>query len=214
MQEVDLLIFDLDGTLASTGQDLANSVNYSLKTLGLPSLDPALIISFVGDGIRELMIRSLGPEHKHRIDEGLEAFQSHHNDHILDHTVLYPGVMDVLQYFQHKKKIVLSNKRQVFVEIIVRALAIDGYFDRIIGGDTYPYMKPDARLIDDLLRDYPVPPERAVIIGDGRNDILLAQSAGILSCAFLNGLTQRDLLLSLKPDLIFEDMAELKTFFS
>lgn len=214
MQEVDLLLFDLDGTLAETGQDLANSVNYTLESLGLPFLDQERIISFVGDGIRELMVRSLGPNEEHRIEEALAVFHAHHRDHILDHTVLYPGVTDVLEHFRHKKKIVLSNKRQVFVDIIVRALSIDSYFDRMVGGDAYPYMKPDARLAFDLLQAYQVAPGRAVIVGDGRNDVLLAKNAGIISCAFMGGLTKRDLLLTLKPDYICESLMELPLLFA
>lgn len=212
MKEVDLLIFDLDGTLAATGKDLAVSVNYTLSTLKLPTLDEEKIISFVGDGIRELLVRSLGPGHQDRIDDAMAVFQAHHRDHILDHTVLYPGVTEILTYYQSKTKIVITNKRQSFAEIIIRALAIERFFDRIIGGDTYPYMKPDARLVADVLRDYGISPERTAIIGDGRNDVLLAKNAHIISCAYLNGLTSREILLQLEPDYVFEDMLELKSF--
>ena len=213
MKDVDLLIFDLDGTLAATGKDLAVSVNYTLKAMGLQIFAEERIISFVGDGIRELLIRSLGPAHQDRIEEAMAVFQAHHHDHILDHTVLYPGVIDILQHFHDKIKIVMSNKRQEFVEIIIRALGVDRFFDRVIGGDAYPYMKPDARLVNDLLHAFGIPPERTVIIGDGRNDILLAKNSRIISCAYLNGLTGRDILLPLNPDYIIEDMKELQSIF-
>ncbi|MDD5169965.1 MAG: HAD-IA family hydrolase [Syntrophales bacterium] len=213
MKAVDLLIFDLDGTLAATGDDLVNSVNHALKMMGYDVLAPERIISFVGDGIHKLMERCLGRDHEDVIDEAIRLFNNYYSEHILDHTVLYPGVVACLEHFHNKKKIVISNKSQSFVEVIVEKLGIKYYFNCVIGGDTYPYQKPDLRLVTTLLAEFGTEAERTVVIGDGVNDIMLAKNAGVSSCSFLGGLTKREILLALRPDFVCENMEELSSLF-
>jgi phosphoglycolate phosphatase len=213
MKSIDLFIFDLDGTLAATGNDLVQCVNHTLRTVGLQVLDPSLIISFVGDGIRELMLRALGPGNQACADQAIDIFNAYYTDHALDETVLYPGVVECLVYFRQKKKVVISNKRQIFVEHLLAALGIRDHFDQVIGGDRHAYMKPDARLVPPLLEAFQTVPGRTAIVGDGKNDILLAKNAGIVSCAFLGGLTKPELLLALRPDYNCKDLTELSAFF-
>ena len=213
MKPIDLFIFDLDGTLADTARDLVESVNHTLNALAFPGLEAETIIGYVGDGTEALMLRSLGPERQERVREALTIFSAHHEEHLLDHTVLYPGVFSCLEHFRLKKKVVLSNKNQTFTERIVRALGIEDCFLKVMGGDAMPFMKPDARLLPPLLQTFAARPERTVIVGDGRNDILLAKNAGILSCACLRGLTKREILLDLQPDFACENLAELPNLF-
>ena len=211
---LDLLIFDLDGTLAQTGEDLVCAVNDALRTLELPAQPHERIIGFVGDGISKLMERALGPEHRHRTGEALEAFNAYYGEHIMDHTVLYPGVAESLEFFRDKRKVLISNKGEKFVKVLVERLGIGHHFERVIGGDTYPFKKPDARLLTDLLADWGVEAGQTVVIGDGVNDVLLAKNAGAFSCAFLGGLTKREILLALEPDFVCEDMGALPKLFA
>lgn len=210
---IDLFLFDLDGTLAATGEDLVCSVQYAMEKIGLPSPEPERIVSYVGDGIENLIARSLGPAHPEHTSTALAFFHAHHQEHLLDHTRLYPGVLPCLEAFRRHKKIVLTNKREVFAKRILEALGVAASFDGLIGGDTQPYMKPDPRLVFPLLRSFHAAPERTVIVGDGRNDILLAKNAGIVSCAFMGGLTKRETLLALHPDFVCESLAELPSYF-
>lgn len=212
-REVDLLCFDLDGTLADTGRDLASSVNYTLSALGLSPIPEETIRNFVGDGITELVSRVLGEDKKHLVDQALLVFLRHYREHLVDTTHLYPGVVECLEYFRWKKKIVLSNKRQEFVEHILMALKIRHYFLEVIGGDVYPFMKPDPRLVIPMLEKYGAQPERAVMIGDGVNDILVARRAGMISCAFLHGLSRAEDLRALSADYYCDNLAELKDIF-
>lgn len=214
MREVDLLIFDLDGTLAATGDDLAGAVNYTLRILGLGELDRQLILSYVGDGVQELIRRTLGPDRQEAFAAAMPVFLDYYGKHLLDRTVLYPGVRAALACFAGKRKVVISNKRQDFTVRIVEGLGIVGHFDDIVGGDLHPYKKPDARLATRYLERYGIIPARAAVVGDGPNDILLAKNAGMISCAFLNGLIDRSRLLPLQPDLTCEDMIELCRMFS
>lgn len=213
MTEIDLMIFDFDGTLVSSGEDLATSVNYTLETLGIPTLETEKIIGFVGDGTGKLIERSLGSNFNDRFDEAMAIFMPHYSEHMLDTTTLYPGVLEVLKHFQYKKKLILTNKHYSFTLRMAEELKIADYFDDIIGADSTPHKKPDSRLIPPLLKRFRAGQDRTVIIGDGINDIILAKNAEVLSCAFLSGLDSRDDLLSLKPDFSCEDMLELKELF-
>ncbi len=214
MKPVDLMIFDLDGTLVASGSDIAKSVNHTLRSLGLPVLETRIVLRYVGDGIRKLIERSLGPEMQGRLDEAVETFSEHYREHMLDSTVLYPGVVEALHYFKDKNKVILTNKRHVFARAISDGLGITDFFDGILGADSTPYVKPDARLVHPLLERFGATAARTAMIGDGINDILLARNAGIMSCCFLDGLTDRTILTQMNPDLCFEHFQELPRLFA
>jgi phosphoglycolate phosphatase len=213
MRKIELMVFDFDGTLVYSGDDLASSVNYTLDRLGIPVLDKEKIVGFVGDGVVKLIERSLGDERLGRFDEAMELFRTHYAEHLLDTTSLYPGVLDVLEHFRDKKKLIITNKLYEYTIRISDSLGISGYFEEIIGMDRSSPRKPDGELLIPLLERYGVVKPDAVVIGDGINDILLARNAGTLSCALLNGLGDRDSLLSLDPDYCCENIAQLKELF-
>ena len=213
MKAVDLMVFDFDGTLVSSGEDIATSVNLMLRDIGLGTIEQEKIIGFVGDGVTKLIERALGEEHRDLFDRALSTFKALYAEHLLDTTGLYPGVREVLQHFRDKRKVVLTNKTYAFTMTIARALGLEAHFDDIIAGDSTPYFKPDPRLIQPLMVRFRASADRTAVIGDSTQDILLARSAGALSCAFLNGLAPRDTLLELKPDYTYEDINELKSYF-
>lgn len=213
MKKVDLMIFDFDGTLADTGADLVTSINYTLTAMRLNARSSQEILSFVGDGVKKLIERSLGEDHHDRLNEAMNIFTGHYEKHLLDQTVLYPHIEDVLKFFNHKMKVILTNKRHHFVLAIARGLHIDRYFMEIVGADSTPYQKPDQRVVEYLLSRYNVAPQKAVIIGDGVNDIAVAKNAGIASCAYLNGLGDRETLIQMKADFYCENILEVNTLF-
>ncbi len=213
MKAVDLMIFDFDGTLADTGADLVASINHTLITLNLNPRASEEIIGFVGDGVRKLIEKSLGDKHAADVDQALGIFSDHYEKHLLDFTVLYPQVEDVLQYFKYKKKVVLTNKRYYLALEIARGLGIEKYFLEIIGADSTPFLKPDKRVVEYLLSKYSVIREKTVIIGDGVNDILVAKNAGIISCVYLNGLGNREALQTMDADFYYESLSEINDLF-
>lgn len=213
MQKVDLMIFDFDGTIADTGADLVASINHTLTAMRLDPKSHEEIISFVGDGVKKLMERSLGENHKGRLEEAMGIFSGHYEKHMLDQTVLCPQIEDVLKYFNHKMKVILTNKRYALTVSIARGLRIDRYFMEIVGVDSTPFQKPDQRVVEYLLEKYNVSPLKAVIIGDGVNDIAVAKNAGILSCAYLNGLGNKEALLRMEADFYCESLMEVNSLF-
>ena len=213
MHEIDLLIFDFDGTLVSSGEDIASSVNHMLRKLGLPEHTEQEIISFVGDGTDKLIERAIGKASAGLHSTAVQIFSNHYKEHLMDGTKLYPGARDVLTYFSAKKKLIVTNKLYQFTIQIAQSLDILNYFNAVIARDNYPFCKPDYRLLISLVEEYGVTPDRTAVVGDGINDILLAKQAGAWSCAVLNGLTPRETLLKYKPDFACENLSEIKSIF-
>ena len=118
-----------------------------------------------------------------------------------------------LENFKDKTKIILTNKRHEYSMMIIRGLGMEKYFAEIVGIDSTPYVKPDPLIIQYLLDRYRADKEKTVIAGDGINDIIVAKNSGILSCALLNGLGNRNDLLNLKADYYCEDILEMNSLF-
>ena len=213
MKKVDLMIFDFDGTIADTGADLVSSINHTLTAMRLNPRPSEEILSFVGDGVKKLIEKSLGENYKGRLEEAMSIFSGHYEKHLMDQTVLCPHIEDVLKYFNHKMKVILTNKHYHLTLTIAHALHIDRYFMEVVGADTTPFQKPDLRVVEYLLTKYNADPRKTVIIGDGVNDIAVAKYAGILSCAYLNGLGNRQTLLRMEADFYCEDLMEINSLF-
>jgi len=213
MKHFDMLAFDLDGTLIDSSVDLAASVNHALSTLGLAAITVEDVKRYVGDGVAVLMKRALGRQADEFFPQAIELFRDYYEGHLLDHTVLYPDVVDFFSYFGDKKKILVTNKTEKYTLKILQSLRINDYFLDVYGEDSTPFKKPDPRLLELAMGKRGVSPERTVMIGDGVNDILLAQGAGVVSCAFLNGIGDREKLIRLQPDIVCESLSELKSFF-
>jgi phosphoglycolate phosphatase len=91
------VVFDLDGTLVDSGADLAAATNHVLRTFHLPTVDPATLLTYVGDGARTLVARALGPTDTGRIDAGVALFLAYYRQHLLDATRPYPGIESLLE---------------------------------------------------------------------------------------------------------------------
>jgi len=213
MPRVDLIIFDLDGTLVDTCHDLANSVNFALNALDLPPLELQEVISHVGDGLKKLMDRSLPKDRLGEMNEAIDIFRSHYREHLLDFSVFYPKVENVLNYFRGKKMAVVSNKPEEFTRLILKGLRRADLFEIILGGDSLPVMKPDPEPILHILKQLSVSPEKTAIVGDGTTDIEAGKAANVWTCAVTYGLKKKEVLLKMKPDFMIEDIVELKKIF-
>jgi phosphoglycolate phosphatase len=215
-----LFIFDLDGTLVDSRQDLANSINAMLAHYGKPTLPCDVIATYIGDGAPMLVRRSLGdPEDDHFVHEALDFFLSYYREHKLDTTYVYDGVMPSLEAIRAAangtgKRImsVLSNKPVNPSKAIVEALGMGNFFRQIYGGNSFHTKKPDPLGVHTLLKENGCKPEEAVIIGDSDIDILTARNAGIYSCGVLYGLAPHTLEAA-PPDVLIDHPAELAKVF-
>ncbi|MDH5526320.1 MAG: HAD-IA family hydrolase [Nitrospirota bacterium] len=206
---IRLLLYDLDGTLADTKDDLANAVNRTLADLGLPGHTREELYGFVGNGVRMLLLRAVGEDRPAALDEALTVFRAHYLNHITDHTRLYPGVDAVLSAFNARHQAIVTNKPMIYTEGVVRNLGLAERVGLVLGGDSIPALKPDPAMLLAALDHFGVAPEDALMVGDGLPDIGAARAAGV-RCAILTcGLGNADELVAAEPDHVLEHMEQL-----
>lgn len=207
--DIRLLIFDLDGTLIDSRLDLVYSVNATLGHLGRAPLPHETIESYVGNGVAALIHRALGPgPSEEEVQRGQEFFLSYYREHMLDNTVLYPGVLEALGSLGSRNMAVLTNKPVRFSEDILKGLDIARYFKFVYGGNSFSCKKPDPIGVQTLLRDLSTSPSEAMMVGDSGVDVRTARNAGIWSCGVTYGLGLES-MRSDPPDLMLDTLADL-----
>ncbi len=208
-REVRLLVFDLDGTLVDSKQDLAASVNAMRAGMGLSPLALELIATYVGNGVTLLVRRSLGnqatPEN---VEKGLAFFLGYYREHMLDHTVPYPGVSEALRELGGRKMAVLTNKPVNFSREMIERLGFGAHFERVYGGNSFPQKKPDPVGLNQLMEDFKTAPCETLMIGDSDTDVLTGRNAGVLTCGVTYGFGAHT-LEKVAPDVTLDDMREL-----
>ena len=210
---VDLIMFDLDGTLADTGRDLAASVNFTRRHFDLAPLPPASIFGHVGRGVEYLLRHALPEADEREFDKIMNVFIGHYERHLLDTTVLYPGVREILDYFAAKRRVVVSNKIQRLAAAIVRGLGVGDCFDAVFGGNSAAEKKPHPALLHLALEQFRVAPAAALIVGDGDTDVEAGKRAGVMTCGVTYGLGRKDDLIAAHPDVMIDHPAELAEYF-
>lgn len=210
---IDLVMFDLDGTLADTGQDLADSVNHTRDYFNLEPLPETLIYTHVGRGVEHLLRHSLPEDSADHFQDVMRVFLARYENHLLDRTILYPGVHDVLDYFRGKRRVVVSNKMHRLTVAVLRGLGVDNQFDAILGGDSAAQKKPHPALIHHVLNRFRILPDHGLIVGDGDTDIEAGKCAGVFTCGVTYGLGNRAALVASGPDVLIDDLAELPRYF-
>ena len=213
MHAVDLLIFDLDGTLIESKWDIAKAVNLTLGEMGLPPRPEEEIFSFVGDGVKRLLRLSVGEENLDHYEEALRIFRRHYLTHCLDCTKFYPGIEPVLTHFEKKAKAVATNKSLEYTMKILDGLGRH-HFAYVVGGDNGFGLKPEPGMLLHILEQLGVEKDRAVLIGDSTNDINGAHNAGIKVCAVGYGMGNRERMLACRPDWFIERPEDLMDLFT
>jgi phosphoglycolate phosphatase len=224
VEQLKLLVFDLDGTLIDSAQDLCNSVNAALQDVGFGPLPDPLIAGFVGNGAPQLIRRSLAladgcqadavPEDQ--FSRAYQFFLQYYREHKLDFTYAYEGVLDALKALHalhdgpegpSRTMAVLTNKPVRPARGICEGLGLAGYFPHIYGGDSFPAKKPDPHGLRLLMEETGARPEQTVMIGDSKVDVETARNAGAwaLGCAFGFGPQN---LMDTPPDVVVDSAAE------
>lgn len=212
-----LIIFDLDGTLVDSREDLANSINAMLKHFGKKELPHEVIASYIGDGAPMLVRRALGdPDDETFVQNALMYFLAWYREHKLDNTYVYEGITDSLNAItksrdgESVKMAVLSNKPVGPSRAIVEALGLGQYFFQVYGGNSFHTKKPDPAGVQALLEESGAFPEETIIVGDSDIDILTARNSGIYSVGVTYGLAPHT-LQEAPPDVLIDHPNELAT---
>jgi phosphoglycolate phosphatase len=209
---VDLLIFDLDGTLIESKWDIAKSVNLTLQELELPQRPLEEIFGFVGDGVKKLLRSAVGGDDRVSFEEALRVFRGHYLAHCLDRTTYYPGVEQTLVHFGKKRKAVATNKSIEYTTVILQGLG-GNHFHCVVGGDNGFGLKPEPGMLWHVMERLNVPKERTVLVGDSTNDINGGHNAGIRVCAVGYGMGNREKMAACQPDWFIERPEELRELF-
>ena len=177
--QFDLIVFDLDGTLVETREDLALSVNHALEAEGLPSHPMETVVQFVGDGALKLVQRSVGADFPDETcQKVLAGFLEHYLGHCTDHAECYPGAIEILPMLAPARLCVLTNKPIEPTLKILDKLALRAHFEDVIGGDDDLGRKPNPAAILSLIAKSKTTPERTLLVGDTSVDVLTARNCG------------------------------------
>ena len=177
---IQLAIFDMDGTICNTIDDLADATNFSLEKLGFPTHRVEEYKNFVGDGIEKLVYRALPPDNndEKQLACAKELMLSFYKVHFADKTCAYNGLPEVLEALKEKgiHIAVCTNKVQYMAEEIEKKLFKD-LFEIVIGNSPDRPLKPSAYSVEEIMNKYNVTPSETVFIGDSDVDMKTAINA-------------------------------------
>lgn len=195
-----LVIFDLDGTLIDSLEDLGAAVNHALSLRGLPLHTRGEYRRMVGHGVRNLVEKALeasvgtGPFPSEEVDAALADFKEYYSAHIDVHTRPYPGIPELLADLQAAgvRLAVASNKFQEGTERLIRSLFPDIQFVAILGNRPGYPLKPAPEIVQEVLRKADIGPSDAVMVGDSPTDMRTAANGGIEGLAVTWGYRTAD----------------------
>lgn len=190
----DLVVFDLDGTLADTAPDLADALNHALGRLGRPPIAPERVRHLVGHGARALLRKGLaetGASDEALIEAGFPHFIDYYGENICRGTTAYSGVDDALHAIKARgmRAAVCTNKPQALSHLLIDALGWAGRFEAVVGGDTLAVRKPDPAPLHEAIAR--AGGGRAVFVGDSITDADTAKAAGVAFVAVSFGFLDR-----------------------
>lgn len=211
---MDLLIFDLDGTLIDSKLDLAHAVNATRVHMKQEPLEHDTVYSYVGNGAPVLIRRAMGPDMpQEQVDDALNFFLAYYREHYLDYTVLYPGVRESLDSFREsgKQMAILTNKPIRISIAILEGLGLGDHFFRVYGGNSFEQKKPHPIGIERLMEEIGIGRDRTLMIGDSAVDIRTARNAQVACCGVTWGF-QPETLVEDPPDVLVDDMKQLTRY--
>lgn len=197
MKDFDTYIFDLDGTLLSSLEDLAASTNYALRWAGMPERTLEEVRMFVGNGVKLLMERAI-PDglHNPRFEEVYAKFREHYLMHNLDRTRPYDGVLELLAELKRrgKKLAIVSNKFYAATQDLAHHFFADT-IEVAIGERENIRKKPAPDTVLEALRQLGASKDGAVYIGDSDVDVMTAKNSGLPCISVLWGFRDKEFLI-------------------
>lgn len=172
-------VFDLDGTILNTAEDLADAVNYGLKKNGLETYSTEEVLKMVGNGVKNLVLRAIGDK-KELFDACFKDFKEYYSAHYAVKTYAYNGVKEALLSLKNSGFTlgVLSNKYDAAVKDLAE-IYYGGIFDFVSGEKEGMPRKPDPTSLNDMIRLCGAEKKHTVYIGDSDVDVKTADNAGV-----------------------------------
>ncbi len=212
---VNLIIFDFDGVIINSGQDIASAAQHVLKLFDRPVLSQEEIISYVGHGVQYLIRNCFKGCDDDFIEQVIPIYRKHYFENAVVETRLYKHVEETLEYIkktgEDNKIALVTNKPEDLSDKILDLLEVKQYFDVVVGPESVKKMKPDPEGILQVLEQFKISPRQAIMVGDSHVDIEAGKNAGTITCGVTYGLGDREELIKSSPDILINDMAELLT---
>jgi phosphoglycolate phosphatase len=207
----DAAIFDLDGTLADSLDDLADATNWGLVQLGMPMHHVTDYRYLVGEGRTELCRRALPADRQDLLEKLISLMSQRYEKHCFDKTRLYPGIAPMLRKLADLgiKLAVLSNKPHEFVILTMAKLFPDFKFDMLAGDRDGVPRKPDPTGAIEISNGFGIPPTRIAYVGDTKVDMETANRAGMFAIGVSWGFRDRDELIESGSKIIVDTADEL-----
>ena len=210
-QSHTVLLFDLDGTLIDSGDDLAASLNHTLGQDGFPGLSRAQVLEILGDGAPVMVKRAYRLQGSQMPEDALSRYRAHYRQHCLDATRPYSGILEMLERLMPDWMIaVATNKPTAFAEQVVEGLGLARFVQAVVGPERAGCRKPEATFVEETLRLLGRSAKDAVMLGDSPTDIEAGRRAGTATIAVLWGYRNREQLATSRPDAMVESVAELE----
>ena len=204
------VVFDLDGTLIDSREDIAAACNHALIAMGRAPLSVDAIAAFVGDGARMLVARALdAPPASPEVDEALALFHPFYESHPADHTTLMPGARELLDALGDRPLAIVTNKPRRTTIACLDALGVTSRFMAIRAAGDGP-LKPDPSGVASALASMRVGAAHAWMVGDGEQDVIAGRAAGCVTIGVRGGF-QDAKLEAAGPDMMVGSLLELIT---
>ena len=175
------VIFDMDGTILNTLEDLKNATNYSLRQFGMPERSLEEVRMFVGNGIRKLVERAVpAGASEEKIAQVFDVFLEYYEIHSADNTSPYPGILELVEKLKESgiKTAVSTNKADVPAQELGREY-FNGIFDLIVGQQDGLKVKPAPDSVNKILSILDIQKKDAIYIGDSDVDVQTAKNSGL-----------------------------------
>ena len=220
MNDFDLVIFHLDGTLIETAPEICDTVNDTLRRFDLPEVTQQQVSDWIGHGTRELLIQALGYSGKTavaavRASDSLALiaaeFDKYYQSRCGTRSQLYPQVRETLSALRSRgvKLAVVTNKEGRYTATLLDAHQLTPLLDLVVSGDTLPTKKPDPAGIERCLAQFGVPRQRALFVGDSSIDVATARNAGIAVWLLPYGYNMGQPIAACAPDRVIADCSLL-----
>lgn len=228
--KIKAVIFDFDGVIANTAEDISRSVNATLEHFGYKPLSNKQIIIFVGNGAEKLLKRSIAaslqisketPPQEPSFEDVYNWYIEYYKQHCIEETTLYPGVLGLLELLAIEEipVAIVSNKPHEITDAILNKLDIGRYFASIIGPEQTSHVKPDPEglilameHINEKQKSAGLPaifPENVLMVGDAATDIQAGKNAGTKTCAIMTGYGNKEKLAASGADVSLLVVSEL-----
>ncbi len=213
--KIELMVFDFDGTLIDTREDLTAAMNHALKKCGLTPVSTETVWKYTGDGTPPLIQRILKDKGRLELfEEVKDLFLEYYDAHFADFAKPLPGAKETISnlFRMGIKMAVLSNKYERFVIKLLKKFDMEKFFFAIYGKDSFEKSKPDPYPLFKIMELAKVSRDETAFVGDSKNDVLISKNAKVQCFIVPSGVNSKEELEKLYPCKILNKISELEKY--